>query len=251
MSEKKTSALYRFIKALVRLCYPKTAVVGTEHLSTDEPCIVVGNHAQMHGPIACELYFPGRRYIWCAGEMMHLREVPAYAYNDFWSKKPRWQRPFFKLCAYLIAPLSVCVFNNADTVPVYHDARLMTTFKDALAKLQQGASMVIFPEHDVPGNHILCQFQDKFVDIARLYYKKTGKELSFVPLYLAPSLRSMYLGAPIRFSAAAPIAEERQRICAYLHDTITDMACTLPQHTVVPYQNCPKKDYPTNRVDAQ
>ena len=31
--------------------------------------------------------------------------------------------------------------------------------------------MVVFPEHYVPYNHILNDFQDKFIDIARLYYK--------------------------------------------------------------------------------
>lgn len=248
MTKKSPSLAYKFIEGVVRLVYPRTEVVGTEHLPTDEPCIVVGNHCQMHGPIACQLYFPHPRYIWCAGEMMRAREVPAYAYRDFWSQKPRWQRPFFKLFAYLITPLAVCLFNNADTVPVYHDTRLMTTFKDSLAKLQDGASMVIFPERDVPQNNILCEFQDKFVDIARLYYKKTGKELAFVPLYLAPNLRKMVLGEGIRFRADAPITEERARICTYLHAAITDMARALPQHTVVPYRNMPKKYYPSNRA---
>lgn len=248
MSTKRTSFPYKCIKGLVRLFYPKTTVVGTEHLPQGEPCIVVGNHCQMHGPIACELYFPGVHCIWCAGEMMHLKEVPAYSFRDFWSQKPSWQRPFFKVLSYLIAPLSVCVFNNAGTVPVYHDTRLMTTFKDSLAKLQQGCSMVIFPEHDVAKNHILCEFQDKFVDIARLYWRKTGKELTFVPLYLAPDLHTMYLGEGIRFRSEAPLPEERQRICDYLHEVITKTACDLPPHIVVPYRNIPKKDYPRNRL---
>ena len=30
-------------------------------------------------------------------------------------------------------------------------------------------------------------------------------------------------------------------------DEITAIAESLPEHTVVPYRNIPKKDYPTNR----
>ena len=106
--------------------------------------------------------------------------------------------------------------------------------------------MVIFPEHDADHNHILCEFQDRFIDVAKLYYKKTGKELLFVPLYIAPKLKSMYFGKPIRFDPDAPIAEERSRICKYLMQEITEIAVSLPEHTVIPYRNIPKKHYPSN-----
>lgn len=245
MPEKNTSLLYRLIKSTVRLVYPNIEVVGAEKLP-DEPVIVVGNHTQTNGPIACELYFPGKHYIWCAGQMMHLKEVPGYAFQDFWSQKPKRSRWLYKILSYLIAPLSVCVFNNAHTVPVYRDVRLMTTFKTSIAKLQEGASMIIFPECNEPYNHIIYQFQDRFIDLAKLYYKKTGTELSFVPLYIAPTLKKMYLGDPIRFRADEPIKSERTRICSYLMNEITEIAKALPEHTVVPYRNIPKKDYPSN-----
>ena len=38
--------------------------------------------------------------------------------------------------------------------------------------------------------------------------------------------------------------EERRRICSYLMDEISEIAYALPPHTVVPYRNIPKKDYP-------
>ncbi len=245
MQEKQTSLLYKIIKAVVRFFYPKMEVVGAENLP-DEPVIAVGNHAQMNGPIVGELYYPGNRCTWCAGQMMHLKEVPAYAYQDFWSQKPRYIRWFYKLLSYLIAPLSVCVFNNANTIAVYHDTRLISTFRQTTEALQEGTSIVIFPEHDEPYNHILCQFQDKFVDVAKIHYKKTGQELAFVPLYIAPALKKLYLGKPIRFCAANPIKEERQRICNYLMAEITEIACSLPEHKVVPYNNLPKKSYLSN-----
>ena len=106
--------------------------------------------------------------------------------------------------------------------------------------------MVIYPEHNIRRNNIINDFQDKFIDLARFYYKKTGKELSFVPLYLAPRLKTMTYGKPIRFRADAPIAEERKRICTALMEEITAIALSLPEHTVVPYTNVPKKQYPKN-----
>lgn len=238
--------VFRLIRGLVRLVYPKTRVVGEENLP-EGGCIVVGNHTQMNGPICGELYFPGKRKIWCAGQMMHFREVPAYAFEDFWSRKPKYIRWFYRILSYLVAPISVCVFNNAHTIPVYHDNRLMSTFKKSIAALEEGDRVIIYPESYTPYNHIVYEFQDKFVDTARLYYKRTGKRVSFVPMYIAPALHAMYLGKPTEFDPDAPIAEERKRICRYLMDTVTELAEALPEHRVVPYPNIPKKDYPNNK----
>ena len=63
------------IRGLVKLFYPRTEIQGLENLP-QEPSLIVGNHSQMNGPIICELYFPGKCRTWCAGQMMHLKEVP-------------------------------------------------------------------------------------------------------------------------------------------------------------------------------
>ena len=245
MEKRKDRWLYLAVKWCVKTLYPRIRVEGLENLPT-EGAIIVGNHCKMNGPIASELYAPGKHYTWCAGEMMQLREVPKYAYEDFWSEKPRWCRPFYKLLSYIIAPLSVCVFNNAETIGVYHDTRIISTFRQTVKALQEGANVVIFPEHDEPYDHIICRFQDRFIDVAKLYYKRTGKAVSFVPMYLAPALKTMYLGKPVAFHPEAPMEEERTRIAGELMAAVSSIAQSLPEHTVIPYKNIPKKKYPSN-----
>ena len=246
MSKSKNKPwLFRCIKYLLRVFYPKTEVIGLENLNSDQ-YIIVGNHTQMHGPIACELYFDDDFYTWCASQMINLKEVPAYAYKDFWSQKPKFTRPFYKLASYIIAPLSVFIFKNARTIPVYKNKHILKTFKESVSKLEENKKIVIFPECDKLYNNIIYDFQEGFVDLARLYYKRTGKKLSFVPLYIAPSLKKMYLGKPIKFSNETPIENERKRICNYLMTEITNIARSLPEHTVIPYRNIPKRYYPKN-----
>ena len=246
MEKKQTSTLYKIIKSLVRFFYGKMEVVGLENLPEDN-AIIVGNHCQLNGPIAGELFLPDNCYIWCAGQMMDLKEVLEYAFTDFWSHKSKWTQPFYKLASYLIAPLSVCIFNNARTIAVYRDMRIMSTFKDSIKLLQQGANILIFPEKDEKHNNILYQFQENFIDIAKLYYKKTGIALTFVPMYIAPKLKKMYIGKGISYQCENSIEEERKRISKYLSDEITEIACNLPKHTVVPYRNIPKRFYLTNK----
>lgn len=246
MEEKKTSLQYKIMKCFVRWFYGKMEVVGLENLPENQT-IIVGNHTQMNGPIAGELFMSNNCYIWCAGEMMNRKEVPEYAFSDFWSQKPKWTHPFYRLLSYIITPLAVCIFNNARTIAVYRDMRIMSTFKDTIKKLQDNKNILIFPEKDEKHNNILYKFQENFVDVAKLYHKKTGIELTFVPMYIAPKLKTMYIGKGICYDSKNDIEEERKRICTYLSDEITNIARNLPEHIVVPYRNIPKKYYLTNK----
>ena len=241
--------VYRAVVLLVRLFYPRPEIVGAENLP-EGACVIVGNHAQMNGPIVADVYLPGDRAIWCAGEMMRLREVPAYAYRDFWSQKPVAVRWFYRLLSYIIAPLSVCLFNNAHCIGVDRDTRVLSTFHKTLARLEEGARVVIFPEIDPPYNRILYTFQDRFIALGRMYGRKTGKKLSFVPRYVAPNLRKTFLGEPIEYDPDARPNDELARVRDALMAAITEMAEAQPRHRVVPYRNIPKRDYPFNRTDG-
>ena len=70
-------------------------------------------------------------------------------------------------------------------------------------------------------------------------------------MYIAPGLKKLCLGKAIRFCAGEPMDAERNRICTYLMDEITAIAEALPEHTVVPYRNIPRKAYPTNHAGAR
>lgn len=250
MSGWGAKLVYHGACALVRLFTRRPAFEGLENLP-DGACVLVGNHAQMHGPIIAELYLPGERAIWCNSEMMELRKVPDYAFRDFWSEKPRSVRWLFRLFSYVIAPLSVCIFNNAHCVPVYRDTRVMDTFRLTVQKLCEGKRAVIFPERDPPHNAIIYEFQDRFIDLGHLYFRQTGKPLAFMPMYAAPALGKVLFGAPLFYDDAAPRAAERDRIRRGLQDGITRLAQSLPRHRVVPYRNMPKRDYPMSLPDEE
>ena len=245
MEKKKTSPLYKVIKWLVWLFSPKFKVEGAENLP-EGACIVVGNHSHMYGPIACELYTPGQHETWCTGEMFHKEEVAEYAFNDFWSGKPKATHWFYRILSHLITPLSVLIFNNADTIPVYRDTRLYGTFRQSITALEEGKRVVIFPECYDPHNNIVYSFQKEFVDLARMVYRKTGEEISFVPLYVCPKLKKMVYGPPVKFHGGAEIGGERERVCGELMDGITGIALSLPKHKVVPYPNVSKRYFKYN-----
>ena len=237
--------LCRFIRWIVGVFYPKMELVGLEKLP-EESCILVGNHSQAHGAIITEERLPFDHYTWCASQMMDKKEVCRYALEDFWQDKPKYLQPLFWLVSKIIKYPAVYIMSHARTIPVYHDNRCLTTFRRSMEKLQDGYHLVIFPECREKYNNIVYEFQDRFIDLAKMYYKRTGKALCFVPMYLAPKLRKIFFGDPIRYDPAVPMDTQRVQIKQQLMDAITELACAQPLHTVIPYRNVSKKNYPKN-----
>lgn len=245
-NKTKKPLFYRFIVFVVKTFYKKRTFVGTENMPS-EPSIYISNHAQMHGPIANQLFFPTEKRIWCIGEMMNIKEVPAYAYKDFWSHKPKYIRWFYKILSYIIAPISSHIFNNADTIGVYKDSRLITTFRNTIKHLKENKNIVIFPEKPEKYNEIVNEFQDKFIDVAKLYYDRYKIAINFVPMYNAAKLKQLVVGKPIKYDPNLDVETQRKVICDYLKQEITNLAKELPVHTVVPYNNVKKKHYPKSK----
>jgi 1-acyl-sn-glycerol-3-phosphate acyltransferase len=237
--------IYLLIKKIVALVMPVFKVEGAENLP-DGPAVIVGNHSQIYGPIAAELYIPGRHYTWCISDMMEKECVADYAYKDFWSKKPLLIRPFFRLFSYLLPHLAELIFTNANTLPVYRDKRVMKTFQLSCDKLSEGARVVIFPEDYTEYNNIVHKFQRGFVHLGKYYYRTTNNSVPFVPMYVCPSLKKLVFGKPIYFDPGAKSGDEAERICTYLQETISETAYKMPRHRVVPYPNISKRYYPYN-----
>lgn len=245
MRKDKGSLTYRIACAVLRIIVPRYDIQG-EALPEGE-CIIVANHSQMYCPVVTELYFPGDHYMWCTEEMMDRRKVAEYTYRDFWSHKPCGVRWIFWLVSRILKPAFVSVFTSARLIPVYHDMRLKTTFRMTVDRLADGSRIMITPEHKVPYNNIINDFQDRFISVASMYYRSTGRALSFVPMYLAPELHTMYFGKPVVYQPEANGSAERKRIKDELMRSITDMAIAQPLHAVVPYDNIPRKNYRKNR----
>lgn len=243
---KKKPKFFKFCRNIIAFFYGKKTFENIENMP-ETPSIYIANHSQMHGPLMCELYFPSKKLIWCIGQMMHKKEVPAYAYQDFWSMKPKGTRWFYKILAHIIAPFASYAMFHGDSIGVYRDARILNTFKETISALNEGINIVIFPEGREKYNEIVNDFQDKFIDTARLYYSKYHQCISFVPTYICPKFKKAYFGKPIKYDPNIEISEQRKIICDYLKEEITRLAKELPVHKVVPYDNIPKRKYPRSK----
>lgn len=241
MMKAKKPLLFRIVYRIIKLFYPRYTIETLTELK--EPGnIYVSNHAQMHGPLALYFYFPQPHYIWVIGQMCNRKEVTPYAMEDFWRHKSKWVKWIYKLFSILIlAPLGSYLFRKAETIPVYKDTRLRKTINDTVARLDEGNDVIIFPEHRVNYNKYINDFQVNFVDVARFHTRRTNKDLYFYPVYTCYKLRKVLIGEPTKYNPEANIDEERIRITKYLQTEITKLGDSLPNHTIVPYENVKRK----------
>lgn len=241
---------YRLIQGTVRLLYRKYTVTE-ENPSETGGNIYISNHAQIHGPIGHQLYFPRAKKIWVIGEMCNRQEACDYSIKDFWPHKSRTTKWIYILFSKLVISwLAPYLFTHADTIPVYKDIRLRQTMNLTIDALERGEDVVIFPEHQVVYNRYINDFQEHFVDVAKRYTRRVGKNLQFYPVYTCPSLKKILIGRPISYDATHQPDEERIRIITHLQNEITRLGDSLPNHTIVPYANINKKKRPKSKEET-
>ena len=76
--EKKPSRIFPYLLKIVKAFYIKYEIEGLENIPS-EPALLIGNHAQIHGPLASQLHLMKNSYTWCAAEVEDIKEAQPYA----------------------------------------------------------------------------------------------------------------------------------------------------------------------------
>jgi len=209
---------YRFLRGLIRLCTYRMRVEWAVPF-TDEPSVFICNHAGALGPIDVCAKFPLADSIhpWMNAQVLNAREVPAYVRQDYWWKP---SSRFAPLCnatlPYIAAAILPPILRTAPTVPVYHDIRVMKTFRESLKLLSAGEHLVIFPEQPSGFQAHADALNRGFLQIAPAYARATGKALPFWPVCIDYKQRVFRVAAPIYYDTARKLDEQIDELVAGL-----------------------------------
>lgn len=195
----------------------------------EEPSIIVCNHVALKGPIMYELYLPVFNAKWGAGEMLgNYKSRYNYMRNVFLMQKLGVGKAKATIRAIFAAMFSRPLYVGMKVLPTWHDSRLFKTVSRSIDILNDGTSVLIFPENSDEGyKDVLTEFHAGFVTLSECYYKKTGKELPVYPVYYHHKGRVMLVGEPKYVQdyvkqglTRDEIAEEFRQIVNGLHDKI-------------------------------
>ena len=201
-------------------------LLDEENLPKNGPAVFVSNHMGSLGPIGVVCSTPIRLYSWIIAETVDPLLAPDHVRIDFVEKDLHLEPPMSYWVSKAICKISVPLLHSIGCVPVYHDFEgFQKTFEISLDILQQGKSLLIFPEDPdrladpVTG---ICPFKKGFARLGELYFQASGSRLKFYPLAVHERRRVM-VGMPVVFSPVNRLTHERLRIKNQLEKSIRNM----------------------------
>ena len=194
-------------------------VMGEENI-TEEPAVFVANHGEFYGPVALSVFMPVYFRPWVDERMVNKEKCFAHIYHGTF-ENIRWlPKTFKKLLTRICAAFISRVFADMKSIPVYRDSlkNLAKTFALSAEALLND-NVLLFPEN--PGKESdgkyktdgsVSDFFTGFVHIGAVFYKKTGKCVTFYPVYADKVKKTLTIYPGIPFNGRANVKEEKQRI---------------------------------------
>ena len=203
----------------------KCKVIGKKKVSKiDEARVFITNHYEIYGPIVVFLRFPFKFRPWIHNKMLSPKEVEEQMSIGIYGKYPKYPRWMKKIAVKLLKNIMVYTLNKrAKGIAVYRDnpRANIQTMRDSMDTLEKRKNILIFPELTYVDEGI-GEFQTGFEHLAKFYYQKTGKKITFYPMFISHKNRKMYIEDPITFNPDNDSNEEKLRITTYLHDTMVN-----------------------------
>ena len=187
--------LYRCLRAVVRAVTPRMTTTWEEPFSGN-PSIFVCNHVGAFGPIDMVVKFPLRDEVrvWCNEGIMNRKTCPAYVRQDYWWKPGCRLEPLYNATLpYIAAAVLPPILQSAPTIPVYHDARVMTTMRQSMKALKEG-----------------------WLNICTMFYRATGKNLTLYPVHIDQKKHCFEVQKPVMFDGNRTLEEQQDELVKHL-----------------------------------
>lgn len=227
---------YSFAMWLSRnFLFKKPDITYEEPLPENEPVMILTNHAGADGPAYSHLYLPCPKKIWLINYVIEKKTSAKFIFHDFFcgrNKKHKSNWKFLsKLTSFLLRPLLLRVPH----IEVYHDSRMLDTFRESVDALAEGNNIVVFPECPTPYSPYVNDIYGGFAEIGKLYYDLTGKVLKFFPAYICKDLKKISVGNPVVFNPELPARKQRNLIREGIRNEIDRLGKLLPPHKTHPF----------------
>ena len=165
----------------------------------EEPVVYVCRHLNMHGPYTTLKWLPFELHPMIIHVFFQrettVKHMTEYTFSARYGKKPRR----FSLAAHIMSWITPPMMRSLQAVPVYRDGiQSVTTVKEGMKYLLRNESLIVYPDIQyMDGYDKPSDIYDGFLYLGELYYRKTGKLLSFVPLVIDDRRHLITAGEPV------------------------------------------------------
>ena len=180
----------------------------------EEPVVYVCSHSNLRGPLAAMAWLPFAVRPWTLHVFLD-RETCRKQYREYtFSERFGLPGPLAAFLAWAVSGYVSGLMKSMGALPVYRGtARIGTTFRETLAALQAGDSVLIFPDVDyTDSSGGIGEVYDGFLLIERFWRKTSGRPLRFVPLRLDAVSRRITEGRAVSFDRGREWRTEMNRV---------------------------------------
>lgn len=211
--------IFLFLKIFVR-CKIKGK---NNYNKNDEARVFLFNHYEIYGPVAAYLNFPYKFKPWVMDKLIDPKTVKEQMSVGVYNKFPKYPKWFKTIMINLLKNLVIFSVRYAGAIPVSRE-----TIKDNIKTLQKsekclksGKNIAIFPEMFYKDEGI-GKFMSGFEHLGKYYYQKTGKKISFYPVFISEKNKTIYIEKPVIYNPSNDPTLEKNRIINYAYETMLD-----------------------------
>ncbi|MDR0856620.1 MAG: hypothetical protein LBM78_04350 [Clostridiales bacterium] len=211
--KKRDDGLDRFLRRIVRIFKRKPRIVDLNGNPVKAPYLMIGNHNGAGGAFSFRTFLKRHRFMcWGAHPMVEgFRSRWRYLYRIFYRQKLHYSKLRAFLTTLVFCPIAGLAYRFCGIIPVYYDMRISRTFQYSLQCLEEGVGVFVFPEDSTDGYKELPeQFLPGFLNLARFYERRTGKELPICTCFYQRIPKRIIVDTPVVLSALAALTEDEK-----------------------------------------
>lgn len=199
-------------------------VKGKGNVTEDEGRVFISNHYELFGPISTMLFFPYKCRPWIIDKMLDAEKVEEQMglliYREY-KKVPMWLK---KIALKIVKNFMIFTLKLYKGIPVSRDnfRKNLSSLELSAKLMSEGKPIMIWPEKYYVKEGV-GPFMSGFEHLAKYYYQKTGKCLTFYPLFTSFKNKTIYIGKPIKFDPKADTQTEKLRLVNGIRNQMVDM----------------------------
>ena len=221
---KKRQPVWSCVSGVLKLFFRKPKIVSLSGELPDR-AIYVANHSAMFGPLMYNLHLPAETAAWGAYPMLgNYKSRYRYLKDVYFIQKRHKSKFSATILAFIEAFLSPFFYKGLRVLPSYNDTRFITTIRKSIEMLDNGISIIIYPEDSSSGYHEQpTQFFAGFVELARYYLHKHGQDVPIYPVYYHAKKKVMVIGEPQQLSDCLNRGLNRKQIASEFCNQVNNL----------------------------
>lgn len=178
-----------------------------------DTCLILSNHCGARAPMAYELYYKKPFRFFGTYEMTQgLKSVHKYLTTNYLYKKKHFPKFWAVTLGTIIAPLVNLFYKGMNLIPTYPDNRFSLSLREGLKAIQEGASIIIFPEDSSKGYlNELTKYYAGFIALCEFLLSK-GVDISIYNTYLQKDKMITIVDKPVKYSVIRTSIENRDEL---------------------------------------